>query len=68
MQYFYLGLLPSVRDSIDAASGGAFIDKTLSEARKLVSKIVENAQNFSSRTLDSNSSSIIYQRTNEFTN
>ena len=28
VQYFYTGLLPSVRDSIDAASGGALIDKT----------------------------------------
>ena len=51
VQYLYSGLLPSVRDSIDAASGGALVDKTTSEARKLVSRMAENSQNFSSRII-----------------
>ena len=57
MEYFNLRLLPSVRDSIDAASGGTLIHKTPSRASKLVSRMAENSQKFSSRTLDSNFSS-----------
>ena len=50
-------MLPLDRDSIDATSRGALIDKTPSEARKLVFRVPENSQNVSCRTLDSNSSS-----------
>ncbi|OMO99702.1 Retrotransposon gag protein [Corchorus capsularis] len=45
IQYFYEGLLPFDRSSIDSASGGAFIDKTPTNAWTLI----ENTQQFGTR-------------------
>jgi hypothetical protein len=36
IQYFYEGLMPTDRNIIDAASGGALVDKTLEAARQLI--------------------------------
>ena len=36
IQYFYEGLLPMERSMIDAASGGALVDKTLESVRLLI--------------------------------
>ncbi|OMO99627.1 Retrotransposon gag protein [Corchorus capsularis] len=49
IQYFYEGLLPFDRSSIDSASGGAFIDKTPAEAWSLVENMAANTQQFGSR-------------------
>ncbi|OMO92485.1 Retrotransposon gag protein [Corchorus capsularis] len=49
IQYFYEGLLPFHRSSIDSASGGAFIDKTPAEAWTLVENMAANTQQFGSR-------------------
>ena len=39
IQYFYEGLMPTDRSIIDAASGGALVDKTPEAARQLISNI-----------------------------
>ena len=49
IQYFYEGLLPMERSMIDAACGGALMDKTPEAARNLISNMVENSQQFTSR-------------------
>ncbi|OMO59181.1 Retrotransposon gag protein [Corchorus capsularis] len=49
IQYFYEGLLPFDRSSIDSASGGAFIDKTHAEAWSLAENMAANTQQFGSR-------------------
>ena len=36
IQYFYEGLIPSDRSTIDAASGEALVNKTPTEARALI--------------------------------
>ncbi|PIN21584.1 hypothetical protein CDL12_05712 [Handroanthus impetiginosus] len=46
IQYFYEGLLPMERRMMDAASGGAVVNKTPSEARNLISTMVANSQQF----------------------
>ncbi|XP_027348036.1 uncharacterized protein LOC113859467 [Abrus precatorius] len=51
IQYFYEGLMPVERSMIDAASGGALMDKTPTAARYLISNMAENSQQFSSRNL-----------------
>ncbi|XP_027344953.1 uncharacterized protein LOC113857365 [Abrus precatorius] len=51
IQYFYEGLMPMERSMIDAASGGALMDKTLAAARYLISNMAKNSQQFSSRNL-----------------
>jgi hypothetical protein len=43
LQYFYEGLLPMKRSMINAASGGALIEKSPEEARDLISKMVANS-------------------------
>ncbi|XP_057999087.1 uncharacterized protein LOC131177925 [Hevea brasiliensis] len=48
-QYFYEGLLPTDRSMIDAASGGAFIDKTPEAARNLIANMATNSLQFSTR-------------------
>ncbi|OMO51715.1 Retrotransposon gag protein [Corchorus capsularis] len=48
IQYFYEGLLPFDRSSIDSESGGAFIDKTPVEAWTLVENMAANSQQFGS--------------------
>jgi hypothetical protein len=49
IQYFYEGLLPADRSMIDAASGGALVDKTLEAARNLIANMVANSQQFGTR-------------------
>ncbi|XP_071917972.1 uncharacterized protein [Coffea arabica] len=49
MQYFYEGLLFRDRSIIDAASGGALVNKTSQEARELIERMAENSQQFNSR-------------------
>ncbi|PIN20442.1 hypothetical protein CDL12_06873 [Handroanthus impetiginosus] len=46
IQYFYEGLLPMERRMMDAASGGAVVNKTPSEARNLISTMAANSQQF----------------------
>jgi len=45
IQYFYEGLQPAERGIIDAASGGALVDKTPAAARKLIANMAENIHN-----------------------
>jgi hypothetical protein len=49
LQYFYEGLLPIDRSMINAASGGALVEKTHVEARDLISKMAANSQQFGIR-------------------
>ncbi|XP_052193898.1 uncharacterized protein LOC127802226 [Diospyros lotus] len=49
IQYFYEGLLPIDRYLVDAASGGALVEKTPAAARDLISKMAQNAQQFGTR-------------------
>ncbi|XP_075486393.1 uncharacterized protein LOC142526005 [Primulina tabacum] len=46
VQYFYKGLSLFDRNMIDAASGGALVNKTPQEARALISNMAANAQQF----------------------
>ncbi|XP_062080741.1 uncharacterized protein LOC133785529 [Humulus lupulus] len=46
IQYFYEGLFPLDRSMIDAASGGALVDKTPAAARSLISNSAANSQQF----------------------
>ncbi|VFQ70069.1 unnamed protein product [Cuscuta campestris] len=49
IQYFYEGLLPTERGNVDAASGGALVNKTPEQARKLFNLIAQNTQQFGTR-------------------
>ncbi|XP_073120623.1 uncharacterized protein [Henckelia pumila] len=49
VHYFYDGLLVFDRNMIDAASGGALVNKTPQEARDLISRMAANAQQFGTR-------------------
>ena len=49
IQYFYEGLLPTNRSMIDAASGGALVDKTHEAARNLIANMAANSQQFGTR-------------------
>ena len=49
IQYFYEGLQPSERNMIDAASGGALVELTVTQAKVLISKIAANTQQFGVR-------------------
>ena len=49
IQYFYEGLLPLDRSMIDAASVGALVDKTPSEAKDLIANMAANSQQFGTR-------------------
>ncbi|XP_042460201.1 uncharacterized protein LOC122043663 [Zingiber officinale] len=51
VQYFYEGLLPMDWSMIDAAAGGALVNKTPNQARELISNMMENSQQFGSRAL-----------------
>ncbi|XP_074559886.1 uncharacterized protein LOC141815923, partial [Curcuma longa] len=51
IQYFYEGLLPMDRSMIDAAAGGALVNKTPEQAKELISNMAENSQQFGSRAL-----------------
>ncbi|RDX89780.1 hypothetical protein CR513_28445, partial [Mucuna pruriens] len=46
IQYFYEGLTMMERSMIDAASGGALMDKTPTTTRHLISKMTSNTQQF----------------------
>ena len=50
IQYFYEGLLPMDRSMIDAASGGALVDKTPNDARTLIENMATNSQQFGTRS------------------
>ena len=43
IQYFYEGLTPMDRSMIDAASGGALVDKTPTEAMNLIANMAANS-------------------------
>ncbi|XVF50631.1 hypothetical protein PTKIN_Ptkin04bG0117300 [Pterospermum kingtungense] len=49
LQYFYEGLLPMERRMMDAASGGAMVNKTPQEIRELISTMAANSQQFGFR-------------------
>ncbi|KAJ9176954.1 hypothetical protein P3X46_012212 [Hevea brasiliensis] len=49
IQYFYEGLLPMDRSMIDTASGGALVDKTPEEAKRLIDNMAANSQQFGMR-------------------
>ncbi|RDY00004.1 hypothetical protein CR513_16867, partial [Mucuna pruriens] len=49
IQYFYEDLTMMGRNMIDAASGGALMDKTSAAARHLISNMVSNTQQFGIR-------------------
>nr|XP_027118746.1 uncharacterized protein LOC113735989 [Coffea arabica] len=49
IQYFYEGLQSTDRSIIDAASGGALVNKTPREAWELIETMVENSQQFGFR-------------------
>ncbi|KAL0372339.1 UNVERIFIED_CONTAM: hypothetical protein Scaly_0915500 [Sesamum calycinum] len=50
IQYFYEGLFEANRSLVDAASGGALYDKTPTEARKLITTMAANNQQFGNRS------------------
>ncbi|KAL0423829.1 UNVERIFIED_CONTAM: hypothetical protein Sradi_0917700 [Sesamum radiatum] len=50
IQYFYEGLFEANRSLVDAASGGALYDKTPTEARKLITTLAANNQQFGNRS------------------
>ena len=51
IQYFYEKLMLMDRSMIDAASGGALMDKTLVAARQLISNMAANYQQFGTRVV-----------------
>ncbi|KAL2237991.1 UNVERIFIED_CONTAM: hypothetical protein Sindi_0990800 [Sesamum indicum] len=71
IQYFYEGLSNMDRKLVDAASGGALFDKTPTEARKLISIMASNTQQFGVRHDDpprkSNEVSNLEERLNQLT-
>jgi len=56
IQYFYEGLSIIDRQMIDAASGGALVDKTPKNARELIENMASNHQKF---TTKSNSTTLV---------
>ncbi|CAJ2642326.1 unnamed protein product [Trifolium pratense] len=50
IQYFYEGLLPMDRNILDAASGGALVDKTPAAAKALIENMSLNSQQFTTRS------------------
>ncbi|RDX73861.1 hypothetical protein CR513_46463, partial [Mucuna pruriens] len=49
IQYFYKGLMMMDRNMIDAASGGALMDKTAATTRHLISNMASNTQQLETR-------------------
>ena len=49
IQYFYEGLIPMDRNILDAASGGALVDKTPAAAKALIENMSLNSQQFTTR-------------------
>ncbi|XP_040964434.1 uncharacterized protein [Gossypium hirsutum] len=52
VQYFYEGLTLQDRGMIDAASGGALVDKIPEQARNLIANMAQNTQQFGLRRSD----------------
>ncbi|KAJ9542519.1 hypothetical protein OSB04_029025 [Centaurea solstitialis] len=50
IQYLYEGLLPMERKMMDAANGGAIVNKTPTEARALIDTMAENSKQFGVRS------------------
>ena len=46
IQYFYEGLLPMERSIIDAANGGALVNKTPEASKQLIANMAANSQQF----------------------
>ena len=46
IQYFYEGLMLMNQNMLDAASGGALVDKTPTAAKDLIANMAENSQQF----------------------
>ncbi|XP_074567178.1 uncharacterized protein LOC141823868 [Curcuma longa] len=65
VQYFYEGLLPMDRSMIDAAAGGALVNKTPEQARELISNMAENSQQFGGRALTTRGVSEVQAVSNE---
>ncbi|XP_021733268.1 uncharacterized protein LOC110700074 isoform X1 [Chenopodium quinoa] len=55
IQYFYEGLRETDRNLVDAASGGALVDKTPAEAKKLIANMAANSQYRGGRNITSTS-------------
>ncbi|XP_027368228.1 uncharacterized protein LOC113874203 [Abrus precatorius] len=51
IQYFYEGLMLMDRSMVNAASGGALVDKTPTAARELIANMAANAQQFGTRAM-----------------
>ena len=49
IQFFYMGMLPIERNMIDAASGGALMNKPPEDARALIEDMAANTQQFGER-------------------
>ncbi|CAA0841572.1 Unknown protein, partial [Striga hermonthica] len=49
IQYFYEGLSITDRNMLDAASGGALMNKTPTAARELIANMAANSQQFGTR-------------------
>jgi len=49
VQYFYKGLFPMDRNILDAASGGALVDKTPAAAKALIENMSLHSQQFTTR-------------------
>ncbi|TYH34088.1 hypothetical protein ES332_D13G105000v1, partial [Gossypium tomentosum] len=52
VQYFYEGLMPQDRGMIDAASGGALVDKTPEQSQNLIANMAQNTQQFGLKRSD----------------
>ena len=61
IQYFYEGLMPMDRNTMDATSGGALVDKTPIAARSLIENMSINSQQFTTR----NNSVVLTKGVNE---
>lgn len=55
VQYFYEGLRETDKNLVDAASGGALVDKTPAEAKKLIANMAANSQYRGGRNIISTS-------------
>ena len=55
MQYFYEGLRETDINLVDAACGGALVDKTPADAKKLIANMAANSQYRGGRNIKSTS-------------
>ncbi|KAF7824186.1 DNA-directed DNA polymerase [Senna tora] len=49
INFFYEGLLPSARSSINGAAGGSLVEKILSEAKRLIEIVASTSRQFGER-------------------